>query len=107
MVDPGHGGRDSGAVGITKQLEKNITLKVALLLKKEFRKLKNVEFSNSIKESIKGSDIVIIHTEWNDFKSINFKKFSKNKKLIIYDMRNIYSPDKANKLGFKYFGIGR
>ena len=75
--------------------------------KKEFKKLKNVEFSNSIKESIKGSDIVIIHTEWNDFKSINFKKFSKNKKLIIYDMRNIYSPNKIKKLGFKYFGIGR
>ena len=75
--------------------------------KKEFKKLKNVEFSNSIKESIKGSDIVIIHTEWNDFKSINFKKFSKNKKLIIYDMRNIYSPNKIKKLGYKYFGIGR
>ena len=75
--------------------------------KKEFKKLKNVEFSNSIKESIKGSDIVIIHTEWNDFKSINFKKFSKNKKLIIFDMRNIYSPNKIKKLGFKYFGIGR
>ena len=75
--------------------------------KKEFKKLKNVEFSNSIKESIKGSDIVIIHTEWNDFKSINFKKFTKNKKLIIYDMRNIYSPSKIKKLGFKYFGIGR
>ena len=38
VVDPGHGGRDSGAVGITKKLEKNITLKVALLLKKEFSK---------------------------------------------------------------------
>ncbi len=75
--------------------------------KKEFKKLKNVEFSNSIKESIKGSDIVIVHTEWNDFKSINFKKFSKNKKLIIYDMRNIYLPNKIKKLGFKYFGIGR
>ena len=75
--------------------------------KKEFKKLKNVEFSNSIQESIKGSDIVIIHTEWNDFKSINFKKFTKNKKLIIYDMRNIYSPSKIKKLGFKYFGIGR
>ena len=75
--------------------------------KKEFKKFKNVEFSNSIQESIKGSDIVIIHTEWNDFKSINFKKFSKNKKLIIYDMRNIYSPNKIKKLGFKYFGIGR
>ncbi len=75
--------------------------------KKEFKKLKNVEFSNSIEESVKGSDIVIIHTEWNDFKSINFKKFSQNKKLIIYDMRNIYSPDKIKKLGLKYFGIGR
>ena len=75
--------------------------------KKEFSKLKNVEFSQSIKDSIKGSDLIIIHTEWNDFKSINFRKFSKNKNLIIYDMRNIFSPDKINKMGFKYFGIGR
>ena len=75
--------------------------------KKEFSKLKNVEFSQSIQDSIKGSDLIIIHTEWNDFKSINFRKFSKNKNLIIYDMRNIFSPDKINKMGFKYFGIGR
>ena len=76
-------------------------------LKKEFSKLKNVEFSQSIQDSIKGSDLIIIHTEWNDFKSINFRNFSKNKNLIIYDMRNIFSPDKIKKMGFKYFGIGR
>ena len=75
--------------------------------KKEFSKLKNVKFSKSIQDSIKGSDLIIIHTEWNDFKSINFRKFSKNKNLIIYDMRNIFSPDKIKKMGFKYFGIGR
>ena len=75
--------------------------------KKEFDKLKNVEFSKTIKESINNSDVVILHTDWNDFKSINFKKFSKNKKLIIYDMRNIFSPSKIKKLGLKYFGIGR
>jgi len=75
--------------------------------KVEFKNLKNVEFSPSIKESIKDSDLVIIHTEWNDFKSINFKKFSKNKKLIIYDMRNIFSQTKIKNIGFKYFGIGR
>ncbi len=75
--------------------------------KKEFSKLKNVEFSQSIQDSIKGSDLIIIHTEWNDFKSINFRKFSKNRNLIIYDMRNIFSPDKIKKMGFKYFGIGR
>ena len=75
--------------------------------KKEFNKLNNVNFSKSIQASIEGSDLIIIHTEWNDFKSINFKKYSKNKNLIIYDMRNIFSPNKIKKMGFKYFGIGR
>jgi UDPglucose 6-dehydrogenase len=75
--------------------------------KKEFNNLKNVEFANSIQNCILGSDLIIIHTEWNDFKSINFKKLSKNKKLIIYDMRNLFSPTKIKKLGIKYFGIGR
>ncbi len=38
IIDPGHGGKDSGAVGLYKNLEKNITLKVGLLLKDEFKK---------------------------------------------------------------------
>jgi UDPglucose 6-dehydrogenase len=75
--------------------------------KKEFNNLKNVEYANSIQSCIAGSDLIIIHTEWNDFKSINFKKLSRNKKLILYDMRNIFSPEKIKKLGIKYFGIGR
>ena len=75
--------------------------------KKDFDKFKNVSFSENIKSACIDADMIIIHTEWNDFKSINFKKFSKNKNLIIYDMRNIFSPDKIKKMGFKYFGIGR
>ena len=76
-------------------------------VKKEFNKIKNVTFSNSISHAVKESDLVILHTELNDFKSINFKKLSKSKKLKIYDMRNIYSPNKIKAQGFKYFGIGR
>jgi UDPglucose 6-dehydrogenase len=75
--------------------------------KKEFEKIKNVSFVNSIKESIENSDLVIIHTEWNDFKSINFKNLVKGKKFIIYDMRNIYSSSKIKAQGFKYFSVGR
>jgi UDPglucose 6-dehydrogenase len=75
--------------------------------KKEFNKLKNVSFSNSINEAVKSSDLVILHTEWNDFKSINFKKLYPSKNLKIYDMRNIYSPLKIKSQGYKYFGIGR
>ena len=76
-------------------------------LKKELSKIKNVSYIDNIRESVKGSDLVIIHTEWNDFKSINFKNLAKGKKFIIYDMRNIYSPMKIKKQGFKYYSIGR
>ena len=75
--------------------------------KKDFEKIKNVSYENTIKKSLDGSDLVIIHTEWNDFKSLNFKKLVKGKKFIIYDMRNIYSPVKIKEQGFKYFSIGR
>ena len=75
--------------------------------KKDFRKIKNVKFENDLKKGIRSTDLVIIHTEWNDFKSINFKALSKNKKLTVYDMRNIYSPSKMKKQGVRYFGIGR
>ena len=75
--------------------------------KKEFDNLKNVNFENSINEAVKEADLVILHTEWNDFKSINFKKLNPSKNLKIYDMRNIYSPSKIKSQGFKYFGIGR
>jgi UDPglucose 6-dehydrogenase len=50
--------------------------------KSNFKKVKNVIFSNNIKEAIKKSDLIIIHTEWNDFKNINFKKDVKNKKIL-------------------------
>ena len=75
--------------------------------KKEFSKTKNVSYIDNIKDSVKGSDLVIIHTEWNDFKSINFRNLVKGKKFIIYDMRNIYSPLKIRNQGFKYYSIGR
>ena len=75
--------------------------------KKEFSKIKNVNYENSIKKTIEDADLVIIHTEWNDFKSINFSKLSKRKKIIIYDLRNIYSADKMKNQGLKYYSVGR
>ncbi len=75
--------------------------------KKEFEKIKNVSYENSIKKALKGSDLVIVHTEWNDFKSLNFKSLVKGKKFIIYDLRNIYSSTKIKSQGFKYFSVGR
>ena len=75
--------------------------------KNYFKKIKNVTFSQDIKSALYNSDLVIIHTEWNDFKAIDFKSLIKKKGFIIYDMRNIYSPSKMKKAKIKYFGIGR
>jgi len=75
--------------------------------KKEFKKIKNVQFKSSIKSSCENSDLVIIHTEWNDFKSIDFKKIMKKNNFKLFDMRNIYSIEKMKKDKIKYFSIGR
>jgi len=75
--------------------------------KKEFKNIKNVKFKNSIKSACLNSDLVIIHTEWNDFKSINFKKIMKNNSFKLFDMRNIYSFEKMKRDKINYFSIGR
>ncbi len=75
--------------------------------KNEFKKLKNVKYCKNISSACFKADLVIIHTEWNDFKFLNFKNLVKKNNFKIYDMRNIYSPQKMKKLNIKYFGIGR
>jgi UDPglucose 6-dehydrogenase len=74
--------------------------------KDELKKMKNVNFSQDINSAIEASDLIIIHTEWNDFKSINFKKAVQNKNFTIFDMRNIYSSAKMKYQKIKYFAIG-
>ena len=75
--------------------------------KKEFKKIKNVFSASNIKEACNDADLIIIHTEWNDFKSLNFKNLNKKRSFIIYDMRNILSKKKINDKKIKYYSIGR
>ena len=62
--------------------------------KKEFKNLKNVQYFKNITSACFKTDLIIIHTEWNEFKLLNFKKLVKKNNFIIYDLRNIYSPEK-------------
>ena len=75
--------------------------------KVEFKNLKNVNYYENLSNACINSDLIILHTEWNEFKSLNFKKLVKKRNFKIYDMRNLYSPDKMKKLNIKYFGVGR
>ena len=75
-------------------------------IKKEFNKNKVIYFNN-IKEACKNSDLIIIHTEWNEFKQLNFKKLNTKNKVKIYDLRNLYSHSKMKNSNIEYFSVGR
>ena len=75
--------------------------------KKEFSKYKKISFCKNISETCKNADLLIIHTDWEEFKALDFKKLSKGKKFKIFDMRNLYSYKKMKKIRFSYFSIGR
>ena len=66
-----------------------------------------VKYINNTKEACKKADLIIIHTEWNEFKQLNLKKISNKKNYKIYDLRNLYSPVKMKKNKINYFSIGR
>jgi len=76
-------------------------------IKNEFSKLKNVSFCSNVKDACRQVDLVVIHTEWEEFKVLDFKKISSRKKFKIFDMRNLYSVESIKKKGFDYYSIGR
>ncbi len=75
--------------------------------KKEFKNLKNCIFKKNIKENCKDADLIILHTEWDEFKSIDFKKINKNKRLKIFDLRNLFSVKEMFEKKIDYYSIGR
>ena len=75
--------------------------------KKEFSKLKNCKFENNIKENCKNADLIILHTEWDEFKNIDFKKINKKRNLKIYDLRNIYNNTDMKAKKINYYSVGR
>ena len=72
-------------------------------------KQKNVNYFNDLYSATKNVDLIVIHTEWDEFKNLNFSKIKNNrKKIIIYDLRNLYDNSYFNnKNNIIYYSIGR
>jgi UDPglucose 6-dehydrogenase len=59
-------------------------------------------------DALSGADALAIVTEWNEFREPDFAKMrSLLRAPIVFDGRNIYSPEQMRALGFTYFSIGR
>lgn len=72
------------------------------------RLLKNIEFAQNAYVAAKDSDLLILVTEWNEFRQLDLKKIKSLMKIpILLDGRNIYDPLEMKEIGFTYVGVGR
>lgn len=70
--------------------------------------LKNVKYCKNLYETARGSDCLIILTEWEEFAAMDLSRIKKLlKHPIILDGRNMFEPAKMKKIGFVYTGVGR
>ncbi len=70
--------------------------------------LKDVEFTKSAYDAAQDADALVILTEWDQFRALDFGRMKTALKApVVIDLRNIYSPDDMKSRGFSYFSIGR
>ena len=70
--------------------------------------LRNVNFQSDPYSVAKDCDVLVIMTEWNEFRQLDLGKIKKYmKKPVLLDGRNIYDPQKLREMGFVYIGVGR
>ena len=102
--------RDSSCLSIIPQiLKKNCKVNYydPTGAKAILSKNKKIKFCKDPNELIQNSDLIVIHTEWDEFKSIDFSKFKKKGNLLIFDLRNLHHPRDFLNKNIKYFSIGR
>ncbi len=70
--------------------------------------LPDIEYATDEYDAIKGADILVFMTEWNQFRALDMEKVKQLlKSPKIADLRNIYEPKDMRALGFEYVGVGR
>jgi UDPglucose 6-dehydrogenase len=59
-------------------------------------------------QTVEGADAVVLVTEWNQFRNLDFEQIrSKVKSPIFIDLRNVYEPQRMADQGFYYVSVGR
>lgn len=67
-----------------------------------------IEYARNMYDALSGADALIIVTEWPEFKVPKFTFIEKAlREKVIFDGRNIYSPEQMQEFGYTYYGIGR
>ena len=103
--------RESPAIDIIAQLlKRGASVKafdpVAMDESRHF--IDGIDYASDEYDAITGADVMIIVTEWNQFRALDLEKVKRLLKAPkIADLRNIYEPKDMRDLGFEYVGVGR
>ncbi|KQW84437.1 UDP-glucose 6-dehydrogenase [Ensifer sp. Root127] len=67
-----------------------------------------LDFAKDPYEAAAEADVLVIVTEWNEFRALDFRRLKAVMKApVLVDLRNIYRPDEVAKHGFAYASVGR
>lgn len=103
--------RNSPAIGLIRKLESEgarIKAYDPQAMKKARAELNRVVFSPDAYSAARSADCLLVATEWDEFKELDFARIKKLlKRPLIIDGRNLYEPEHMRKLGFTYISIGR
>ena len=103
--------RDSTSLKIAKLLQdKGIVVKSydPEAMKNAKKENTELQLCESAYEACEDTKAIIIGTEWNEFRALDFLKIKESSKnLVIFDLRNIYNAKEIKDLGFQYFGTGK
>jgi UDPglucose 6-dehydrogenase len=59
-------------------------------------------------ETAQGADALVLITEWNEFRNLDFTKLkSLMRRPILIDLRNVYEPSRVTQFGFRHVSVGR
>ncbi|HUR81296.1 MAG TPA: UDP-glucose/GDP-mannose dehydrogenase family protein [Thermoanaerobaculia bacterium] len=68
----------------------------------------DVEYCDDAYETARGADALVLATEWNEFRALNFERIRKAlSEPVLIDLRNVYDPARMATLGFQYTSVGR
>ncbi|MFZ2872020.1 UDP-glucose dehydrogenase family protein [Zavarzinia sp.] len=70
--------------------------------------ISGVTWVSSAYETMAGADVLVLITEWNEFRALDLGRMKAAMKVpVIVDLRNVYRPDEMAEAGFSYHSIGR
>ncbi len=101
--------RDAPALTILPELQRHgATIRVHDPVVKDLPGLSGLTWCSDAYDAATGADCVILLTEWNEYRNLEFKKLKEiMKNLNFVDCRNVYDPREIRDQGFQYTGVGR